>query len=584
MADRANMRDITARSSSAPDILPDHRAHASSTRSSPNPRSHVLLLVAICAITFFAGLGTTALWEPDEPRFAEATRQMLERGDYLTPWFNDRPRFEKPVLLYWLQLPFFAALGATETAARLPSAIAALLAVLASYAIARELVSPRAGLLAAITLATTFRFVLYARQGLTDVPVAAAVTLALWAMTRALNGKGGSAWTSTAWLFAGIGILLKGPVGLLAPIIWSVWGYLDGGIAGLRRTRPLSGLAIAAAVSAPWFAAMVVMHGRAFVDVALGYEVVARYLSPDFPGRDRGFFYYWGVWLGDGAPWSLFVIPAIWWALRARRTLPAGERRLLQLAGIWFATVLLVFSVSQYKLPHYILPAYPAMALIVGLFANAAIEGRVRPVLWRVPALASAVALAACGALLWLLLDRAFELPPLDGSYVLPVLFGTGAVLVAWLASPLAGSRPLPTFAALAITLALAYGTLCLYVAPHELRRFQPVPDLAAAIRRHVSNTEPLAVAGNYGAPGLVFYARRRVRQLTGREELISYLSAPGRRHCVLPEADLQAISPQIHRRLVVQAQGGVFSVRMRRLLERDPGRAARVLVLVTAE
>ena len=121
-------------------------------------------------------------------------------------------------------------------------------------------------------------------------------------------------------------------------------------------------------------------------------------------------------------------------------------------------------------------------------------------------------------------------------------------------------------------------------MAPHELRRFQPVPDLAAAIRQRVSNTEPLAVAGNYGAPGLVFYARRRVRQLTGREELISYLSAPGRRHCVLPEADLQAISPQIHRRLVVQAQGGVFSVRMRRLLERDPGRAARVLVLVTAE
>lgn len=584
MTDRASMRDATAHTSTGTELATPYRCRASSTTASSQLRTELLLIIAICAVTFFAGLGTTALWEPDEPRFAEATRQMLVRHDYLTPWFNDRPRFEKPVLLYWLQLPFFAALGATETAARLPSAIAGLLAVLATFAIAREFVSRRAGLLAAVVLATTFRFVLYARQGLTDVPVAAAVTLAVWAMTRALNGSGGRAWAWTAWAFAGIGVLLKGPVGLLAPVIWSVWALLDGGIAGLRRTRPPAGIIICAAIAAPWFIAMVMMHGRAFVDVALGYEVVARYLPPDFPGRDRGFFYYWGVWLGDGAPWSLFVLPAIWWAVRSRETLPGGERRLLLLAGTWFATVLLVFSVSQYKLPHYILPAYPAMALIVGAFANAAAEGRVRPMLWRLPAYVSAIALAACAVLLWLLLARAFELPPFSGAYVLPILFAAGALIVVALASPLAGSRPLWTFAALAIALALAYGTLCLYIAPRELRRFQPGPELAAAVRQHVSDAEPLAVAGNYGAPGLVFYARRRVRQLADRQELLAYLSDPGRRHCIMPEAELRAISPQVRRRLVVQAGASVFSVRMRRLLEREPERAARVLVLVTAE
>lgn len=99
-----------------------------------------------------------------------------------------------------------------------------------------------------------------------------------------------------------------------------------------------------------------------------------------------------------------------------------------------------------------------------------------------------------------------------------------------------------------------------------------------------MSDAEPLAVAGNYGAPGLVFYARRRVRQLADRQELLAYLSDPGRRHCIMPEAELRAISPQVRRRLVVQAGASVFSVRMRRLLEREPERAARVLVLVTAE
>src|SRR5688572_29824018 len=135
-------------------------------------RKATWLLVGVCAVTFFAGLGTTALWEPDEPRFAEATRQMLLRHDYVTPWFNDRPRFEKPILLYWLQLPFFAVLGDSETAARMPAALAGLIAVLATFGIGRELISVRAGVHAGVALATTLRFVLYFRQGLTDVPVA----------------------------------------------------------------------------------------------------------------------------------------------------------------------------------------------------------------------------------------------------------------------------------------------------------------------------------------------------------------------------------------------------------------------------
>src|SRR5687768_11361646 len=98
-------------------------------------RGRVLLLLMVWALTMALGLGNTALWEPDEPRFAEATRQMFERGNFLTPWFNDRPRFEKPVLLYWLQAPFVALLGPTETAFRIPSALAGLLTLLLIYRI-----------------------------------------------------------------------------------------------------------------------------------------------------------------------------------------------------------------------------------------------------------------------------------------------------------------------------------------------------------------------------------------------------------------------------------------------------------------
>jgi 4-amino-4-deoxy-L-arabinose transferase-like glycosyltransferase len=545
----------------------------------------IWLLAAVCAVTFFAGLGTTALWEPDEPRFAEATRQMLLRHDYVTPWFNERPRFEKPILLYWLQLPFFAALGPTEAAARIPSALAGLIAVLATFAIAREQVSARAGVLAGVALATTLRFVLYARQGLTDVPVTAAVACAIWAMTRALGVEGHRQrrFAYLAWVFVAAAVLLKGPVAFFAPIVWSLSALFSGGRRALAGTRPIAGAAIVAAIALPWFALMYAMHGKAFLDVALGYEVVARYLDEDFPGRDRGFFYFWGVWLGDALPWSLFALPAFGWAYARRKSMPEGEARTMRLAAIWFLAVLFLFSLSSYKLPHYILPAYPAMALALGVFFNAAAEGRVAASLWRAPAALAAVALAACTVLLWLLLSRAFELTLPDPSFVLPAVIGAGA-LATGVFLVLRGNRSLIVFSALAGTMVLCYGCLATFVASRELRRFQPIPALAAAARRVVAPDEPLAVAGNYGAPGLIFYARHPVRQLENQAALVEYLSAPGRRHVVLPESELEQVKPQLRRPLRVQAQAGVFSVRMRRLLESEPQRASRILLLVTAD
>jgi len=128
----------------------------------------ILLLVSLVA--FFVSLGSTPLWDPDEPRFAAATRDMVATGDVMTPTFNGSPRFEKPILFYWLQLPFFLALGPTETAARLPSALAGFGCVALLYLIGKSYFSDRAAFIASLALATVFRFVAYTRQGLTDVP------------------------------------------------------------------------------------------------------------------------------------------------------------------------------------------------------------------------------------------------------------------------------------------------------------------------------------------------------------------------------------------------------------------------------
>jgi 4-amino-4-deoxy-L-arabinose transferase-like glycosyltransferase len=547
-------------------------------------RTRLALIALFWLVMMFAGLGNTALWEPDEPRFAEATRQMFARGDFLTPWFNDRPRFEKPILLYWLQTPFVAVLGPTETAFRIPAALAGLLTLLLVYRLARDLVSADAGLIAALTLATTFRFILYARQSLTDVPVTFFVTLSIWLFLRAHDAPEGQsrrdAWLG--WAATGLAALTKGPVAVLGPAIWVAFGLIYHRQTFLRRLHPVSGVLVAAAITLPWHLYMIALHGRAFLDVALGYEVVARYLSEDFPGRDRGIFYFVGVWFGDAAPWSLFFVSGAIWLYARWRELEPGIQRLSLLALIWFGFVLALFSVSQYKLPHYIMPAYPPTALLTGVFLAAVIRGaRTRRVLWTVPAILSAVLLLVGAVLLALLLRRAFELELSDVSFVLPIAMTAGGLTVALSAIRY---RARTCIWALLTTLTTAYAFIVIVIAPRELRRFQPIPGLAASVRSVAQPGDALAVAGNYGAPGLVFYARMPVRQLVDRADLVAFLSEPGRRHCVLPRTDFEAVAGEIPRRYRIVDEGAVFSVRMRRLIERTPERAGRTLVLISAE
>jgi 4-amino-4-deoxy-L-arabinose transferase-like glycosyltransferase len=403
---------------------------------------HGAILLFAWFITSCIGLGSPALWEPDEPRFAAATRQMVATGDFVTPWFNGRPRFEKPILLYWMQAPFVAVLGPTETAFRLPSALAALASALAIYALCAGLVSPAAGLIAGVCLLTTFRFMLYARQGLTDVPVTAFVTLAVYLFWRALHAPDDRtrryAWLG--WVCVGCAALTKGPVAAVPIIVWAIFLAVRRNRNGLRKWHLLSGVLIALAIALPWHIVMLLRHGETFLRTALGYEVVSRYLSPEFPGPRRGFHYFFVAWLGDGAPWSLFYVAAVTWVFLRWRQLTTDVREGALLSLVWVCVVLLTFSVSQYKLPHYIMPAYPPTALLVGMFVHAVCNEnaqRVPRVLWSIPVWLTVVLLTAGAGLLWLLLRRAFELPSTDVAQMLPLALAAGALAARlWERSP----------------------------------------------------------------------------------------------------------------------------------------------------
>jgi 4-amino-4-deoxy-L-arabinose transferase-like glycosyltransferase len=125
----------------------------------PSRSKDLVALLIVATLAILAGLGNGTFWEPDEPRFAEATRQMFARGDFLTPYLNDVPRFEKPILFYWTQAAAFTAFGDNEFSARLPSALAGLGIVFVLYLIGAQIASRRAALVAALVMATMFRFV-----------------------------------------------------------------------------------------------------------------------------------------------------------------------------------------------------------------------------------------------------------------------------------------------------------------------------------------------------------------------------------------------------------------------------------------
>ena len=224
-----------------------------------------------------------------------------------TPYLNGVPRFEKPILFYWTQAAAVSVFGDHEFAARLPSALGGVGIVFLLYLIGVEIASRRAAFVAALVLSTMFRFVTFARIGLTDVPVMFFIVAALYGCVRAISATSPK-WMAFAWSCVGLGVLTKGPVGLLPVPIWVAYAALSRDRSLFARTRPLLGLVLTVAIALPWYVVMAVEHGRAFTDFALGHEVVQRMLSEESFAPTRGFFYYFKVWPGDAAPWSVLFL------------------------------------------------------------------------------------------------------------------------------------------------------------------------------------------------------------------------------------------------------------------------------------
>jgi len=556
-----------------------------SGNSEPNPNSripspgrsvagHLATVLIIASFVILPGLGNPTLWEPDEPRFAEATRQMFERSDFVTPYLNGAPRFEKPILLYWLQAASFRVVGFTELGARLPAALAGIGAVFVLYLLGSHVTSRRAALLAALAMSTMFRFVTLARIGLTDVPVLFFIVGALYGFIRGSNRRSTAALLF-AWLCVGLGMLTKGPVGLLPVAIWTTYAAFSRDARLFANVRPAIGMSVALAVALPWYIVMVAEHGRAFIDFALGHEIIERFVSEASFAPARGFFYYLKVWPGDAAPWSVLFITAVIWASWKWSAIDRTTRQAIVLALAWFVCVFVLFSLSRSKIAHYVLPAYPAAALLIGVFVDRIAQTTDNALWWRLPMGAIAFVSMVAAAVTAVLLNGLVAGDDPVARWLVPVVLMMGAAAVAWATWKHA---LIPAAYALSGMLAFVFAVIGLIIVPRVIEPFKPMPRLAREAARVAQAGTPIGLLGRYGISSVVYYSRHDVLPLEDDDAAVAFLSTNTSALCIMPASDFQRLAPRL-KSVDVIARAEEFNVRIEVLERQKPSGREWVLV-----
>jgi 4-amino-4-deoxy-L-arabinose transferase-like glycosyltransferase len=353
------------------------------------PRSALvwLLLAVAVLVVYFAGL-TTPLLGPDEPRYAQVAREMFERGDWITPTLGGFHWFEKPALLYWLEITAYNLFGVSEFAARLGSALFGLATIASLWILGKNIrrdatnneqrtTSTLANWLALIA-ASTIGIIAFAHGASFDIILTFPITAALVSFF-IYDSQKRSAWLFSFYFFIGISLLAKGLVGIVLP--FAIVGFYHV-LIWRFPTRALIvsffwGSLITIAVASTWYLPMYLRHGWEFIDQFFVQHHFQRYTSNKYLHPQPFYFFFWVLPLMT-VPWLPFFIASIWNLGRQMLTSSSvagtktetDHRSLILFAIAWMSVPLVFFSFSGSKLPGYILPAVPAAIILTAEYVD----------------------------------------------------------------------------------------------------------------------------------------------------------------------------------------------------------------------
>lgn len=548
---------------------------------------HLLLLGLLSGLVFFFELGGSRLWDVDEAIFAETAREMYLRHDPVVPYFNGQLFSHKPPLMYWGMMAAFGLCGITELAARSASALFGVASVLATYLLGRRLFSPQVGLLAGVVLSTCLQFAVISRAATPDVPLVLFTTLTMLAIVSgtpllahrqppecdrvAVSAQISWPGCILAYAAMGIGALAKGPVAIVLPM--SSWGLfllaatfqppeaaesanrltrltkLAWSFCGPARVwraawhmRPLAGVAVFLLIASPWYVLVGLKTDGQWLADFFGIHNIGRFWHP--MDNHRGTIFYYLLALLCGLfPWSVFLSPMTWHLVRRLRAADPGRYGDLLLAS-WAAVWIGFFSLASTKLPSYVAPAYPALAIIAArlldawLAAPASIPRLFLNASFLVLGLTGLVTIVALPLVLEHFLTREHEYG--WGLAGVPLAL---AAAIAWRATR--QCRPRTAIVAIAAASAVFIVALLGFGAC-RVDQFQTTPQIAALIRQ-AGGDEPVVTSFHFFRPSFVFYTGRPVGELDSPEAARQFFEKhPTNAFLITTEVPLELLQPEL--------------------------------------
>jgi 4-amino-4-deoxy-L-arabinose transferase-like glycosyltransferase len=566
-----------------------------------------LLVAAVAAIVMFTNLGGPRLWDRDEPRNAGCAREMLAAGDWVVPTFNAKLRTHKPVLLYWTMMAAYSVLGVSEFSARLPSALAAVGATLCTWFIGRRLFGPRAGVWAAVALASSLMFGVAGRAATPDsvlifcTTLATAIYVAGTFRPRFDNAPPDAPpqliapghyfpqhWPTVAVMYGvmGLAVLAKGPVGLVLPTAVIGMFLLIMRLPAVARSehitlasvlvqllrpfepvhflrtcwsmRPLTAIFAAAAVALPWYWAVHLATNGAWTDGFFWEHNVGR-ATQAMEGHGGGALWFYPVAILLGFfPWSCFAIPlAMDAGVQARRR--DGGNAGYVFAICWVLVYVGLFSIARTKLPSYITPCYPGLALLAGSYVDRWSRDAAAIARWWLPLAFGTLALAGVGFAVAIPIVARRYLPGEEWLGLLGLVPLAGGVACMGLAAIRNYRSAAIAFAASAV----AFSTMLFAIGAQRADFHQTSHVLLRAAFDRTS--EPRLASYKILEPSWVFYAGRPIdelphgnskeREATGHLQIVEHMSHHEEGFVVITDRALATIQDHLPPEIVVIAE-----------------------------
>ena len=570
----------------------------------------LFLLILLCSLTFFVGLDRVPITDSDEAFYAEGAREMIETRDWLTPHFNYQPRFEKPVLYYWLAASSYLVFGVSEIAARFPSALAGLALALLTFVCGCRWYDKATGLLAGTIIATNFGYLAITHQALPDLPLAFFITLATWAglnffsdspthkalafLDRIVTVR--RQWLLLSTLALAAAFLTKGPIGIVLPFIVIVsvricllWSRRKSQGPRISFLEPLTLIDCAlaglvfAVVATPWYLAVTAVHGTEYLTSFFIGENIQRFATNKF-NDPRPFWFYLPIVFGGIFPWSPFVFLWIRPAIQFLR-LPYSPQLIHIQLLCWTFVPLLFFTISVGKQPRYILPILPPLAILLAKTIRSRLRehststnsAKIR----RDKLFASLGLVSGCVFLFLGLFVSRLQISLLDWDT--DRIFTVGTVIVVSgvfiCISTLSKRQYLLVWSLAAAAIATQLAVQCFLLPSLASRSVEQVAQLLIKER---NQNEP---SGRYRIfnRNLVFYSKIQQTDLVTDEQVLTFLNSNQRVLCVITEDDLQRIEAEglhIHR-LGTISYFNTGNLKLSTLLFPNPNRDLKNVTLI---